>query len=75
MQVGAAMTVVGVIVVLAIFLPWADGIDNRPLWLNLLALLGPLGLAVAVYGAGRGARRRQRQIAIRTGELPSVTAK
>ena len=61
------MFLVGLVAVLVDVLPFFAGADNRPLILNLLSFLAPLGLFVALLGllasvrasvkAGRAAER------------------
>lgn len=46
----------GVLAVLAIVVPFFLGSTDRPTWLNLSALLLPVGLGTALLGLLRGAR-------------------
>lgn len=47
----------GLLAILLIFLLYAIGISDLPLWLNLTTLLAPLGFVVGVGGAIRNTRR------------------
>lgn len=53
-----ALFTVGLIAILTVFVLFATGHRDLPLWLNLVCLLAPAGLAVGVVGAVRQARRR-----------------
>lgn len=48
----------GLAAVVAIFVLFALGLQDLPLWLNLAALLCPLGLICGVVGVIMRARRR-----------------
>lgn len=47
----------GVLSIIAVFVLFATGQHNLPLWLNLSCLLAPAGLAVGVAGVVRQSRR------------------
>jgi hypothetical protein len=47
----------GLIAVLVIFGMFAAGAHNLPLWLNLSAMLAPIGFGLALVGLFRQARR------------------
>ena len=55
-RVGAGLFGLGVLAVVAIVVPFFFGLDERPTWLNLSALLLPVGLGVALLGLLLGAR-------------------
>lgn len=54
---------VGVVFTLLTFGPFFFGVDERPLLLNLGALLAPVGLGLALFGLVRQARSSQRAAA------------
>jgi len=56
-RVGAGVFGLGVLAVLAIVVPFFFGADERPTWLNLSALLLPVGLGLALLGLLRGAKQ------------------
>jgi hypothetical protein len=53
---GAVVFALGVVAVLAVVVPFFLGSHDRPTWLNLSALLLPIGLALALLGLLRGTR-------------------
>ncbi len=55
---GAVVFAVGIIAVLLVVVPFFLGDGQAPLALNLLALLLPVGLGLALLGLLRGARHR-----------------
>lgn len=61
-QVGVVLFAVGIVVILITVVPFFTGAHNRPLWLNLLCLLAPLGFVLAVGGVVRGGRDEQREV-------------
>lgn len=58
-RTGALLFVLGVLGIIAAFVPFLLGRDDAPLWTTLLALLLPLGLGVSLLGLLRGARARR----------------
>ena len=57
-RVGAVVFGIGLLAVLAAVLPLFFGVHNLPTALNVVAgVLPPLGLAMALWGLVRGARR------------------
>ncbi len=59
-RVGAVVFAIGVVAVLLIVVPFFLGHGQSPLPLNLLALLLPVGLGLALLGLLRGARSAHR---------------
>ncbi len=59
-RVGAVLFGVGVLGVVATFVPFLLGRDDAPLWATLLSLLLPVGLGVSLLGLLRGARAHRR---------------
>lgn len=57
-RAGAVVFGVGVLAVLAVVVPFFFGSDDRPTWLNLVALLLPVGLGLALLGLLRGTREQ-----------------
>jgi hypothetical protein len=55
-RAGGLLFATGLVAALAIVVPFFLGHDNAPEALNLVALLLPVGLAVALLGLLRGAR-------------------
>ncbi|HUR14391.1 MAG TPA: hypothetical protein VM097_07845 [Mycobacteriales bacterium] len=53
---GAVVFALGVLAVLAVVVPFFLGSHDRPTWLNLAALLLPVGLGLALLGLLRGTR-------------------
>jgi hypothetical protein len=59
-RVGLALFALGLVAIAVDVLPFFAHDHNRPLWLNLLCLLAPLGFALAVGSALRAGRAEQR---------------
>lgn len=51
----------GLLAVMAIFVLFAAGLEDLPVWLNLAALLAPAGLAVGLVSMLLRSRRSTRQ--------------
>lgn len=68
-HVGAAAFVVGLAAIVALVVPFFLGESDRPLWLNLIALGAPLGLALVLGSVVRRSHLVQRAVAVETGEL------
>ncbi len=60
---GLVLFVLGLVVIVATFIGYAAGDDNRPLGQNLLCLLAPLGFGVALVGLIRNGRAEARRVA------------
>jgi len=61
MKVGMTLFFVGALAILADVVLFASGKQNLPLWLNLCALLAPIGFGVGMLGAfveARAANKR-----------------
>ncbi|MFB9569354.1 hypothetical protein [Saccharopolyspora hordei] len=58
LPVSVVMFALGLLAIVAIFVLFALGYQDLPVWLNLTTLLCPVGLAVGVVGAIATARRR-----------------
>jgi hypothetical protein len=57
-RVGAVVFGLGAVAVVAVLLPFFLGAHDLPTWLNLGALLLPVGLALALVGLLLGAREQ-----------------
>lgn len=55
--VAVALFAVGLLAILTVFVLFATGRGDLPVWLNLLCLLAPAGLVVGVVGVALRARR------------------
>ena len=64
-RAGGVLFAVGLVCTVLTFGPFFFGADDRPLVLNLGALLAPLGFGLALVGLVRGARSSQRAAAQR----------
>ena len=62
---------VGVLAVVVIMVMFASGSHDLPLWLNLTAMLAPLGFAVGMVGVAVDARRSSRALARATADQDS----
>lgn len=60
---GVVAFAVGFAAIVVTFAGYAAGDTERPLWQNLLCLLAPLGLALALAGLARDSRAQSRQAA------------
>jgi hypothetical protein len=56
-RVGVACFALGLIAVAVVFGLFAAGAHDLPLWLNLAAMLAPVGFGLALVGLFRQARR------------------
>ncbi len=56
-RVGAVCFLLGMIAVAVVFGMFAAGAHDLPLWLNLAAMLAPIGFGLALFGLFRQARR------------------
>ena len=56
-RVGVAVFAMGLAAVAVIFVMFAAGVHDLPLWLNLAAMLAPAGFGLALLGLFRQARR------------------
>lgn len=62
-RVGLALFLIGLLCIAADVLPFFFGDSDTPLWLNLGALLAPIGFAVAVCSGLKAGRDEQRAAA------------
>ncbi len=62
-RVGAVCFVLGLIAVAVVFGMFATGAHDLPLWLNLAAMLAPIGFGLALFGLFRQTRRGPRRVA------------
>ncbi|MGN6605699.1 MAG: hypothetical protein ACTHMS_01625 [Jatrophihabitans sp.] len=60
-RIGLVLFVLGLVFIAIDVLPFFVDDHNRPLWLNLLCLLAPIGGAMAVGSALRAGREEQRE--------------
>ncbi|MGI8881897.1 MAG: hypothetical protein ACR2KJ_15600 [Jatrophihabitans sp.] len=60
---GVALFAVGLVTIVITLIQFGLGDHNRPLAQNLLCVLAPVGLALAVYAAVRDGRQAQRDAA------------
>ncbi|WP_420124007.1 hypothetical protein [Nakamurella sp.] len=56
-RAGVVLFALGLIAVVVIFALFASGAHDLPLWLNLAAMLAPVGFGLALVGLFRQARR------------------
>ncbi len=63
--VGAVLFVIGLVAVAVIMVLFATGAHDLPLWLNLTAMLAPVGFGVGLYGIAREARAGRAERAAR----------
>ncbi|HEY7812223.1 MAG TPA: hypothetical protein VIC62_03245 [Nakamurella sp.] len=56
-RVGVGCFALGLIAVVVVFGLFASGAHDLPLWLNLAAMLAPVGFGLALVGLFRQARR------------------
>jgi integral membrane protein len=73
--IGLVVFALGLVVIVATFIGYAAGDDNRPLAQNLLCLLAPLGFALALVGLVGNGRAEARRVAARypTAARPALT--
>jgi hypothetical protein len=58
MRVGVSLFAVGVLAIVAVFVMFAAGLVNLPVWLSAVAgVITPLGLGLALVALVREARR------------------
>ena len=57
-RAGAVVFGLGAVALLAVVVPFFLGAHDLPTWLDLLTLLLPVGLALALLGLLRGAREQ-----------------
>ena len=69
-RVGVVVFALGLVAVAAIFAMFAAGAHDLPLWLNLAAMLAPIGFGLALIGLFRQARQSSRR---RTGAAPAAS--
>jgi hypothetical protein len=55
-RVGLVLFAIGIITIAVAFIPFFAGKHDWPLWLNLLCMLAPVGLVLAIAGVWRGGR-------------------
>lgn len=60
-RVGVLVFALGLVAVAVIFAMFAAGAHDLPLWLNLGAMLAPVGFGLALLGLFRQARRSSRR--------------
>lgn len=70
-RAGVVLFALGLIAVVVIFALFASGAHDLPLWLNLAAMLAPVGFGLALLGLFRQARRPGKRRA--ESGSPSVT--
>jgi peptidoglycan/LPS O-acetylase OafA/YrhL len=70
-RIGMGLFAVGVLAVVVIMVMFASGSHDLPLWLNLTAMLAPLGFAVGMVGVAVDARRSSRALARATSDQES----
>jgi peptidoglycan/LPS O-acetylase OafA/YrhL len=68
-RVGFILFALGLVFLAITVLPFFFGEHNRPVWLNVGCMLAPIGLVVAIVGAGRSRRAEQRAAAAASREL------
>ncbi len=60
-RVGVVCFALGLLAVVAVFGMFAAGAHDLPLWLNLAAMLAPVGFGLALIGLFRQSRRSARR--------------
>jgi hypothetical protein len=70
-RIGMALFAIGVLAIVVIMVMFASGSHDLPLWLNLTAMLAPLGFAVGLAGVAVDARRSARALARATADQAS----
>jgi predicted alpha/beta-hydrolase family hydrolase len=60
-RVGVAVFALGLLAVVVVFAMFAAGAHDLPLWLNIAAMLAPVGFGLALIGLFRQARRPGRR--------------
>lgn len=63
-RIGVLVFVLGLIAIAVVFAMFAAGAHDLPLWLNLGAMLAPVGFGLALLGLFRQARRSGRRRAM-----------
>ena len=63
-RVGVLVFALGLVAIAVIFAMFAAGAHDLPLWLNLGAMLAPVGFGLALLGLFRQARRSSRRRAV-----------
>jgi len=69
-----ALFAIGVLAIVVIMVMFASGSHDLPLWLNLTAMLAPLGFAVGLAGVAVDARGSARALARATADQASDPA-
>lgn len=59
-RIGALLFVIGLVFLLVTVLPFFWGDHNRSVWLNVGAMLAPIGFVLSITGAVRAGRAEQR---------------
>jgi uncharacterized membrane protein YhdT len=62
-RVGLVLFALGLVAIAVDVLPFFADVHDRPLWLNLMCLLAPIGFSVAVITAIRAGRADQKRAA------------
>jgi hypothetical protein len=63
--VGVILFLIGLVAVAVIMVLFATGSHDLPLWLNLTAMLAPVGFGIGLYGIAREARAGRAERAAR----------
>jgi hypothetical protein len=69
-RAGVLVFALGLLAVAVIFAMFAAGAHDLPLWLNLAAMLAPVGFGLALLGLFRQARQSSRR---RAGAAPAAS--
>ena len=60
-RIGMILFAAGVLAIAAIMIMFASGSHDLPLWLNLTAMLAPVGLGVGLFGVYLEARSKEKR--------------
>lgn len=71
-RIGFTLFGIGLLAVIVILVLFATGSENLPLWLNLVALLAPVGFGLGLLGVYRESRASRRLLAARQDSIEPV---
>lgn len=73
-RAGVVVFALGLVAVVVVFTLFATGAHDLPVWLNLAAMMAPVGFGLALLGLFRQARRSSRRRAAAAGAAPAPAA-
>ncbi|OZM70557.1 hypothetical protein CFN78_24435 [Amycolatopsis antarctica] len=75
MKVGVVLFAIGMVAVVAVFVMFAAGLENLPVWLSVAAgVITPLGLGLGLVGLVKEARRAHAAETAETTASPGASA-